>query len=75
MTQADKNARIVKKLKPKYEKDVVFNKLESRILDFKNSIPLIQMLKSGSITDRHWRKLMKETDTKIEGNIKTLTLE
>lgn len=33
------------------------------------------MLKSGSITDRHWRKLMKETDTKIEGNIKTLTLE
>lgn len=33
------------------------------------------MLKSGSITDRHWNKLMKETGTKLEGNIKTLTLD
>lgn len=46
-----------------------------RITAFKDSIPLIGKLKSGSITDRHWDKLMKETGKKFESSIKTMTLE
>jgi dynein heavy chain len=36
---------------------------------------LIQQLKGGAITERHWGKLMAETGAKMEGSIKTLTLE
>ena len=44
-----------------YEDNKIFKKISEKILEFKESIPLIQQLKSGSITDRHWNKLMKET--------------
>lgn len=64
-----------KKLSRTYEENKVFKKIAERITKFKDSIPLIQQLKSGSITDRHWAKLMKETGVQLEGNIKTLTLE
>ena len=36
---------------------------------------MIQQLKGGSITDRHWEKLMKMTNVKFESNIKSMTLE
>jgi dynein heavy chain len=48
-----------KKLAPKYPKNPIFNKLSERIEDFRKSTPLIIQLKSGSITDRHWEKLIK----------------
>lgn len=42
MSHADSYFKKVKKLKTKYgEKDIVFNKLDNKIKDFKDSIPLI----------------------------------
>jgi dynein heavy chain len=32
-------------------------------------------LKNGSITDRHWEKLMKQTGNVFEVSIKTMTLD
>ena len=64
-----------KKLAPKYQKNPVYEKLFSKITAFRESIPLIAQLKSGSITDRHWEKLMRETGKKFEASIKTMTLE
>ena len=79
-THADKYFKQVKKLKPKYEGTKnenagVFVKLDTKIKEFKESIPLIQMLKTPSILERHWKKLMKETGTILETSIKTLTLD
>lgn len=53
----------------------MYLKLAQRVQEFKESIPLIQSLKNGSIMDRHWEKLMKETGKKFEINLKTITLE
>lgn len=64
-----------KKLSQKYTKNPIFEKLSAKIIAFRESIPLITQLKSGSITDRHWEKLMKETGKKFEVSIKTMTLE
>jgi dynein heavy chain, axonemal len=64
-----------KKMGKEHEENIIFKKLATRIIEFKESIPLIIQLKSGSITTRHWDKLMAETGTKLEGNIKSLTLE
>lgn len=72
---ADEFDKKRKKLSRTYEENRVFKKIAEKITKFKDSIPLIQQLKSGSITDRHWAKLMKETGVTLEGNIKTLTLE
>jgi len=63
-----------KKLARQYEDNLVFMKFSKTVIEFKESIPLIQQLKSGSVTDRHWNKLMQETGVKIEGSIKMLTL-
>ncbi len=44
-----------RKLQNKYSADhSVYKKLLESITSFKNSIPLIILLKSGSVTDRHW---------------------
>jgi len=49
--------------------------LDTKVKEFKDSIPLIQMLKTPSILERHWKKLMKETGVILETSIKTLTLD
>lgn len=42
MSHAETYARKIKNMKKTYgDKNIVFNKLESRIKDFKDSIPLI----------------------------------
>lgn len=44
-----------RKLAQKYSTEhTVYKKLNESVLSFKNSIPLIILLKNGSITDRHW---------------------
>ena len=43
----------------------VYKKLLDSITSFKNSIPLIILLKNGSVTDRHWEKLVNLTKTKF----------
>jgi len=58
-----------------YAEHPTFLKLSTKINELKDSIPLIQKLKGGSITDRHWEKLMKVAGIKMDINVKTLTLE
>jgi len=64
-----------KKLANDYAENPTYAKLASKITGFRDSIPLIQKLKIGSITERHWEKLMKETGRKMDFNMKTITLE
>jgi dynein heavy chain len=64
-----------RKLSQKYSGNVVYNQLYEKILAFKNSIPLIIQLKNGSITDRHWEKLLRQTGNVFEVSIKTMTLD
>ena len=52
-----------------------FIKLREETLGFRDSLPLIEMLKSPSIQERHWKRIMEETGKDLgEINLKTLTL-
>lgn len=64
-----------RKLSQTYSDNSVFRQLQERIVSFKESIPLIIQLKNGSITDRHWEKLMKQTGSSFQVSIKTMTLD
>jgi dynein heavy chain len=49
--------------------------LRETIVGFKESLPLIEMLKSPAIQDRHWKRIMEETGKDLgDINLKTLTL-
>ena len=72
---AERFDKLRKKLKETYNDHPVFDKLAYMIKDFKESIPLIQQLKYSQISERHWEKLMKLTETSFELNVKSLTLE
>ena len=71
---ADKFDKIRKRLQNDYADHPVFQKLATRILEFKESVPLIQKLRAGSVSGVHWEKLMRETGIKLEVNFKTMTL-
>ncbi|XP_053555751.1 dynein axonemal heavy chain 10 [Bombina bombina] len=49
--------------------------LESKMKEFKDSIPLLLDLKNESMRDRHWKDLMTRTSTSFEMNPDTFTLE
>jgi hypothetical protein len=50
-------------------------KLKETIIGFKNSLPLIEMLRQPSVQERHWKRIMEETGKQIgELNLKTMTL-
>ena len=52
-----------------------FKKLKQTIVGFKESLPLIQMLKHPSVQERHWKRIMEETGKDLgEINLKTITL-
>lgn len=52
-----------------------FIKLREEVCGFRDSLPLIEMLKSPSIQERHWKRIMEETGKDLgEINLKTLTL-
>lgn len=52
-----------------------YNKLKETIFGFKESLPLIEMLKNPAIQDRHWKRIMEETGKDLgDINLKTLTL-
>ena len=73
---ADNFDKLKKRLGKAFDDNPVYQKLSKRITEFRDSIPLIQQLKGGSITDRHWEKLMRETGVKFETtSIKSMTLE
>lgn len=72
---ADSFEKKRKKLANDYAENSTYLKLANKITGFRDSIPLIQKLKIGSITERHWEKLMRETGRKMDFNMKTITLE
>ncbi|XP_069071115.1 dynein axonemal heavy chain 10 [Pleurodeles waltl] len=49
--------------------------LESKMKEFKESIPLLLDLKNEALRDRHWRDLMSKTGTSFEMDPETFTLE
>jgi len=52
-----------------------YNKLKETISGFKDSLPLIEMLKHPSVQERHWKRIMEETGKATgEVNLKTMTL-
>jgi hypothetical protein len=53
-----------------------FQKLKEVILGFKDSCPLIEMLRNPAVEERHWRRILEETgkDTGEVFNMKTMTL-
>lgn len=64
-----------RKLGQKYNGNIVYGQLYDKVSAFRSSIPLIISLKNGSITDRHWEKLMRQTGNVFEVSIKTMTLD
>lgn len=75
---ADKQVSLVKKLGSKLpgaESMSPFIKLRETIIGFRESLPLIEMLKNPAIQERHWKRIMEETGKEGgEINLKTLTL-
>lgn len=50
-------------------------KLKETIFGFKESLPLIEMLRNPAIQERHWKRIMEETGKGMgDINLKTLTL-
>jgi len=72
---ADKFDKTRKRLQNEYNDHPVFQKLAAKITAFKDSVPLIQKLRAGSVSGVHWDKLMRETGIKLEVNFKTMTLD
>ena len=64
-----------RKYSKKYTNNPVYKMLEDKIQSFRNSIPMIILLKNGSVTDRHWSKLMNQANCKFQVSIKTMTLD
>jgi len=78
IVSAEKFEKLVKRLEKKLpgaEGMSPFNKLRETITGFKESLPLIELLKHGSVQERHWKRIMDETGKDLgEINLKTLTL-
>jgi dynein heavy chain len=77
-TTADQFERSVKKLAnklPGAESMSPYIKLRETVTGFKNSLPLIEMLKHPAILERHWKRILEETGKGGgEINPKSLTL-
>jgi len=52
----------------------VFRKLEKRIKDFEESLPLLAGLKNDNLRPRHWKDLMAITQVEFDVDSKTFTL-
>jgi len=67
----------LKKLKGKYSEFIVFEKINTRIQEFNESLPIIEKLKNNNyFKEQHWERLMRETGISMEGvNLKSITLE
>ena len=64
----------VRRCNKELRKISVFDAVEECVVRFKNSIPLLQMLKNDSMKPRHWETLSKVTGVKFEMDPKTFTL-
>lgn len=66
--------KAIKALAPEIKGTPVYQKVESRINGFKDSIPLLASLKNDALRERHWEELMKVTGIKFSMDTKTFTL-
>ncbi|CAM9109021.1 unnamed protein product [Choristocarpus tenellus] len=58
-----------------FKEHPTFRAVETRIFNFKDSIPLITNLKNDAMKPRHWEKLIEMTGVKFDAsNFKSLTL-
>ncbi|TPX31992.1 hypothetical protein SmJEL517_g04802 [Synchytrium microbalum] len=67
-TRLRKMASSLKQLPP-------YNVVANQIMTFKDSVPLLQELKSEALRERHWRKLMEVTGHPFDMSADTFTLE
>jgi dynein heavy chain len=52
-----------------------YNKLKDTIFGFKESLPLIEMLRHPAILERHWKRIMEETGKDLgDINLRSMTL-
>ena len=74
MQGAESMEKMAKKF-PKELKDLLtFKKVEARLLNFKESLPLVVNLKYDAMKSRHWQQLMDVTGVTFDVSLKTLTL-
>ena len=68
----------MEKLAKKFPKDLrelsTFKLVEARLVNFKESLPLVVNLKYDAMKPRHWQQLMDVTGVTFDVSLKTLTL-
>ena len=68
----------MEKLAKKFPKDLkdipTFKLVESKLFNFKDSLPLVVNLKYDAMKGRHWQQLMQVTGVTFDASLKTLTL-
>ena len=64
----------VKKFPPTVRSMAVTRQLQSKMNEFKNSIPLFVDLKTDALRDRHWKSLMEKTGKEFDMNPESFTL-
>lgn len=72
---ADDFEKACKRMPKELKEIYTFKKVEARLSNFKESLPLIVSLKNDSMKPRHWSKLMEVTGVSFDVSLKTLTLE
>eukprot|EP00736_Rhodelphis_marinus_P009344 Rmarinus@m.3249 len=71
----DQFATRLKKLPKPLRQLPPYKQVDHMLQGFKNSIPLLEDLKSEALRERHWKKLMEVTGKTFDMNPKTFTLE
>lgn len=71
----DEYLRRLKRLPKELRVLPVYNVLQERMQEFKDSIPLFSDLKNDALRDRHWKKLMEMTKKNFDMNPETFTLQ
>ena len=64
-----------KKLESEYKGDKTYEKLETEVSGFRQSVPLIKKMKNEYIKQRHWDKLLKSIGFTEKVNINNITLQ
>jgi dynein heavy chain len=66
--------KIAKKFPKELKELPTFRLVESRLSNFKESLPLVVNLKNDAMKARHWQSLMDVTGVTFDVTLKTLTL-
>lgn len=71
---ADELEKKCRKFPKELKENSTYKAVESRIFNFKDSLPLIVRLKNDAMMRRHWQKLMEVTSVKFDVGSSTVTL-